>query len=103
MVFHLQGRVIRKVVRTWFWGGPLVYSVNGVYEVNDSASTVVTTDLRSESVGCLIRRAGGSSHRGGLKYAAHTPAAVCGGRPEQNVAAVVPESVSVHVCLWVSV
>ena len=40
-----------------------------------------------------------SSHRGGFKYAAHTPAAVCGWRPEQNLAAVVPESVSVHVCV----
>ena len=59
LILHWQGRVIRKVVRTWFWGGALVYSVNGVYEVNDSASTVVTTDLRSESVRCLVRRAGG--------------------------------------------
>ena len=101
LIFHWQGRAIRKVVRTWFWGGPLVYSVNGVYEVNDSASTVVTTDLRSESVRCLIRRAGGSSHRGGFKYAAHTPAAVCGWRPEQNLAEVVPEGVAVHVCVCV--
>ena len=40
-----------------------------------------------------------SSHRGGFKYAAHTPAAVCGWRSEQNLAAVVPKSVSVHVCV----
>ena len=42
-----------------------------------------------------------SSHRGGFKYAAHTPAAVCGWRPEQNLAAVVPESVAVHVYVFV--
>ena len=51
---------------------------------NDSASTVVTTELRSRSVRCLVRRTGGSGHRGGFKYAAHTPAAVCGWRLEQN-------------------
>ena len=86
-------------MRTWFWGGPLVYSVNGVYEVNDSASTVVTIDLRSESVDCLVRRAGGSGHRGGFKYAAHTPAAVCGWLPEQNPTSVVPESASFCFCV----
>ena len=40
-----------------------------------------------------------SSHRGGFKYAAHTPAAVCGWRPEQNLATAVPESVPVNVCV----
>ena len=45
-----------------------------------------------------------SSHRRGFKYAAHTPAAVCGWRSEQNLAAAVPRSVSVRVCcLWVCV
>ena len=37
--------------------------------------------------------------RGGFKYAAHTPAAVCGWRPEQNLATAVPESVPVNVCV----
>ena len=64
---------------------------------------VIRNTCKRNSAGCPVRRAGGSRHRGGFKYAAHTPAAVCGGRPEQNVAAVVPESVSAHVCLWVSV
>ena len=57
--------------------------------------------LRSGSVRCPVRRSGGSGHRGGFKYAAHTPAAVCGWRPEQNLAAVVPESVAVHVYVFV--